>query len=55
MDFRVRRERKQEHPLNFVVLSRGEIMTAWNRVAQKKWKGEDGFGNRVADLGTSRK
>lgn len=35
MDFRVRRERKQEHPLNFVVLSRGEIMTAWNKVAQK--------------------
>lgn len=52
MDFRVRRERKQEHPLNFVILSRGGIMTAWNRVGQKKWKF---FGNGVADLGTSRK
>ena len=55
VDFRVGRDRKQEYQLNFVILSSGEIMTAWNRVGQKKWKKEDAHGNRVADLGTRRK
>lgn len=49
------RDRKQEHRLNFVIVFSGKIMTAWNRVGQKKWKKEDAHGSRVADLVTKRK